>query len=195
VNGELAPDHRRLRISDAEREQVMQRLHSALGEGRLTMVEFEERVDGVLAARTYGEVEVFLADLPTAPVGHPQARDVVQLRNHASSLKRRGRWIVPRRLVVESKAGSVKLDFAEAVITQPIVEVDLDVIAGSTHLILPDGASADVDDVQVFASSISSKVPSPHDQVTSGPRFVIRGCQKAGSLKIRYRYRFWRWSW
>jgi hypothetical protein len=194
VTGELIPHNPELRLSDADRERVVGWLNTAVSEGRLTLVEFEERVDAVLRARTYGDVEPHRADLPVAAAAQA-AREIVELRNVASNLKRRGRWAVPRRLVVRNKAGSVKLDFAEAVIQHPVVEIDLEVLAGSTELILPDGATADIDDVQMVAGSAKSKVPTSYDVPDGRPRFVVTGSQKAGSLKVRYRYRFWRWSW
>jgi hypothetical protein len=183
-------------MSHADRERVVGWLNAALGEGRLTLPEFEERVDGVLRARTYGEVEPYLADLPVAVAPRPDAaREVVELRNVASSLKRGGRWTVPRRVVVHNKAGSVKLDFADALIVAPVVEINLDVLAGSTELILPDGATADIDDLTVYAGSAKSKVPTSDEYGTPRVRFVVTGSNKAGSVKVRYRYRFWRWSW
>jgi hypothetical protein len=188
------PRNPALRLSDADRERVVGWLNTAVAEGRLTLVEFEERVDAVLRARTYGEVEPHLADLPVAAVGRP-AGEIAELRNVASNLKRGGRWAVPRRLVVRNKAGSVKLDFAEAVIQYPVVEIELEVFAGSTELILPDGATADIDDVQMVAGSAKSKVSASYDVPDGRPHFVVTGTQKAGSLKVRYRYRFWRWSW
>jgi Domain of unknown function (DUF1707) len=181
-------------MSDAEREQVVARLQHAVGEGRLTLPEFEERVTAVLHARTYADVEPHLADLP-AVSGQPVVREVVELRNHASGLKRDGRWIVPRRLVLSSKAGSTKLNFVQAVFTSSSVEIDIEVTAGSTELVLPRGASADVDEVEMIASSVKSKVLSPNDPGATGPRFVVRGRQKASSLKVRYERRFLRWRW
>ena len=190
------PDQRQLRLSHADRDRVVQFLNSAFSEGRLTVPEFEERVDGVLKARTYGEIEPFLADLPVAAAAPaPPPRDVLELRSTASSIKRRGRWSVPRRLVIRSKAGSVKLDFAEAAISHPVVEIDLDVLAGSTELILPDGATADIDDVEMFAGNAKSKVPSAYDAPGAPVHFQVSGSSKAGSLKVRYRHYFWRWSW
>jgi hypothetical protein len=195
VTGELLPQNRDMRLSDADRNRVVGWLNTALGEGRLTLAEFEERVDGVLRAKTYRDVEPYLADLPVAAPGGRPAREVAELRSVASTLKRRGRWAVPRRLVVRSKAGSVKLDFADAVIDHPVVEIDLEVFAGSTVLILPDGATADIDDVQMIAGSAKSKVPASYDVPDGRPRFVVTGSQKAGSMTVRYRYRFLRWSW
>lgn len=195
MTGELVPDHRQLRMSDADREQVVSRLQTAVSEGRLTLPEFEERVEGVLAARTYGDVEPFLADLPEAVFGQPAVRDVLELRSHASGLKRRGRWIVPRRLVLNSRAGSIKLNFVNAVLSYPLVEIEIEAIASSTELVLPRGASADVDDIEMIASSVASKVLAPSDPGATGTRFVVRGRQKASSLKVRYERRFLRWRW
>jgi Flp pilus assembly protein CpaB len=55
---------RDLRASDAEREKTVQTLQHALGEGRITMAEFEERVATAYAARTRAELDVLTADLP-----------------------------------------------------------------------------------------------------------------------------------
>lgn len=189
------PQNPALRLSDADRERVVGWLGTALSEGRLTLVEFEERVDAVLRARTYDEVQPYLADLPVAAAAARPAPESGELRTVASGLKRRGRWLVPRRLVVRNKAGSVKLDFAEAVISYPVVEIELQAQAGSTELILPRGATADICDVRMVASSAKSKVPAGHEQSGEGPHFVVTGDQKASSLKVRYRRRFWRWSW
>jgi hypothetical protein len=196
VTGETLPPNRELRLSDADRDRVVGWLNAALGEGRLTIAEFSERVDAVLRARTYRDVEPHLADLPvTVAPRRPPVPEVVELRNFASNLKRTGRWAVPRRLVVHSKAGSVRLDFTEAVIDHPLVEIELDILAGSTELVLPDGATADIDGVEVFAGSATSKVPNGYAAAGSGVRFVVAGYNRAGSLKVRYRRRFWRWSW
>lgn len=68
-----------LRASDADREQAAERLRQAATEGRLHDDELEERVGAALAARTYGELDTLVADLPPAavdrrrpagPVGH-----------------------------------------------------------------------------------------------------------------------------
>ncbi len=57
-----------LRASDADREQVAERLRNATGEGRLLADELEERLGAVFAARTYGELDAVVADLPRRDV-------------------------------------------------------------------------------------------------------------------------------
>ena len=58
-----------LRASDADREQTAERLRKATAEGRLLAEELEERLEATFGARTYGELDAVVADLPgvTAP--------------------------------------------------------------------------------------------------------------------------------
>jgi hypothetical protein len=55
---------RDVRASNAEREKAVELLQRALGEGRITMAEFEERVAAAYAAKTRGDLDVLTADLP-----------------------------------------------------------------------------------------------------------------------------------
>ncbi len=55
---------RDLRVSDADRQAVARRLERAMRDGRLTIVEFDERVQAAYAARTRGELEELTEDLP-----------------------------------------------------------------------------------------------------------------------------------
>ena len=54
----------RLRASDAEREEIAAQLHRALGEGRLTLTEIEERVTATYAAHYRDELAPLVADVP-----------------------------------------------------------------------------------------------------------------------------------
>ena len=56
-----------LRIGDADRERVAERLRQAAGEGRLSPEELEERLEAAFAARTEAELTPLVADLPPAP--------------------------------------------------------------------------------------------------------------------------------
>ena len=53
-----------LRASDADREQIAERLRQATAEGRLLAEELEERLERLFASRTYGELDAIVADLP-----------------------------------------------------------------------------------------------------------------------------------
>jgi Domain of unknown function (DUF1707)/2TM domain len=74
-----------LRIGDAERERVAERLRRAAGEGRLTPEELEERLEAAFAARTEAELAPLVADLP--PVRRPRRprRDGGELRAYVAT--------------------------------------------------------------------------------------------------------------
>jgi Domain of unknown function (DUF1707) len=65
-------DKARVRASDAEREQVVSTLRDAMGEGRLTLPEGEERIAGVYAATYRDELPAFTADLPQPEPARPR---------------------------------------------------------------------------------------------------------------------------
>jgi hypothetical protein len=57
-----------LRASDADREQVAERLRQATAEGRLHPDELDHRLGAALSAKTYGELDGLVADLPSPAV-------------------------------------------------------------------------------------------------------------------------------
>jgi hypothetical protein len=57
-----------LRASDADRERIAERLRQATAEGRLQPDELEDRLEAAFAARTYGELDALVADLPGTTV-------------------------------------------------------------------------------------------------------------------------------
>ncbi len=60
-----------MRASDLDREQVVERLRHATAEGRLRTEELEERLGAAYAARTYGELDPLVADLPAPLAARP----------------------------------------------------------------------------------------------------------------------------
>jgi hypothetical protein len=188
VPEEIAPGQRDLRMSDAERERVVGWLHAAVTEGRLTLAEFSDRVQGVLAAKTYAEIQPYLHDLP--PAGAPSAlvaSDPVELVATATDIRRFGDWVVPPRMVLRLRDGSAKLDFTKAVIRYPVVEIEVDASRSSCVLVLPRGATADISGVATRFGRASCKLPEPRDGAPPGPRFVVRGWVRVGRLRVRSR--------
>jgi hypothetical protein len=61
-----------LRASDADRDAVSERLRAAAVEGRLEPDELEERLHRALRARTYGELDGLLGDLPSGRMVAPR---------------------------------------------------------------------------------------------------------------------------
>jgi len=53
-----------LRVSDAERNAVAERLAAHYGDGRLDQAEFDERVSRAMSAKTRGDLDGLFDDLP-----------------------------------------------------------------------------------------------------------------------------------
>jgi hypothetical protein len=186
----LVPRDPEIRISDTERERAVEHLRHAVGEGRLTLDEFEHRIPSIYDARTRADLVTLLADVVPAYAG----RASVELRTTSASLRRLGRWDVPRRLVVEVGSGSVKLDLTDAVVTYPEVRIDVSVRSGAVTVVVPEGTTANVDDVALRSGSVKSRVPS----LPTGAghlHIVASGRVRSGRFHIRHQRRFWRWRW
>jgi hypothetical protein len=181
---------RGLRISDADRERAAERLQTAMAEGRITFTELDERLAAVYAARYEAELLPPLADLPGAAPAPPPvpARTPTVLRAGMSGIKRTGAWSVPARLRVQSVMGTVLLDFSRAENPHPVVEIELEIAAGSAKLLLPDDATANVDGLVATLGEIKSRVPS--QPRPGGTHFVVRGRCGLGTVVVRRRFHF-----
>ncbi|MGV0603117.1 DUF1707 SHOCT-like domain-containing protein [Mycolicibacterium sp. XJ1904] len=179
-------DDANVRISDADRDHVRQLLERVVGQGMLTLDEFSERIDAVLAARTRGELREVIADLPSTDAMQPVAVGGEQLRGRMSSISRRGPWTVPARIDLNTRMCDTTLDFTAATLQSPTVVLDIDDYLSSTELILPDGATADLNGVETFAGSTTLKVP--HGPPSQRLHLVARGRVRFGSVTARYQF-------
>jgi hypothetical protein len=68
------PRDRTLRVGDREREAVGEILRRQHVEGRLDAVEFNERLERCLAAKTYRELDELIADFPGQERQQPRGR-------------------------------------------------------------------------------------------------------------------------
>ncbi|MEV6960174.1 DUF1707 domain-containing protein [Streptomyces sp. NPDC051207] len=146
-----------LRASDAERDRVADILREALAEGRLTAEEHAERVEGVLSAKTVGELEVFVRDLPVAH-GRPSAPAWSPAPNRPtagaipvdpddsvvavfSAAARKGRWRTGRRIHAYAIFGSVEIDLSEALFDHQQVVIKAVSFCGDVQIRVPENAS------------------------------------------------------
>ncbi|MBO4259024.1 DUF1707 SHOCT-like domain-containing protein [Streptomyces griseorubiginosus] len=154
---EPAPAAPELRASDADRDRIADILREALAEGRLTADEHAERVEGVLAAKTVGELEVFIRDLPAAH-GHRAAPAFAAAPSRPtvgaipvdpddnvvavfSSAMRKGRWRAGRRIHAYAIFGSVEIDLSEALFEYQQVVVKAVSVFGNIEVRVPENVS------------------------------------------------------
>src|SRR3954464_10011079 len=74
-----------LRIADADRDRTVELLRGAATEGRIDSDELEERVSRALAARTQGELDALVSDLPAPHVPVPRPDRSLALRERAAA--------------------------------------------------------------------------------------------------------------
>jgi hypothetical protein len=188
-----------LRASHQDRDRVVEVLRVAAGDGRLTPEELDERLEAALTARTYAELTVLTADLPGlgqfVPADAPAAKpkDSVRIDCTSGSARRDGRWVVPHRIEVRVTNGEVRLDFTEAVITQPSLQIDAEVLSGRLKLVTKPGIVVDTDDVAVRGGHVVVRAPWS-DDVPVTLRVDVSGKVGSGHLIARPPTRtFWQW--
>jgi hypothetical protein len=96
---------RMMRASDADRQEVVDRLRAALDEGRLKMEEYIDRMGLASEALTYGELVPLYADLPEntsvarldpalAPAAQPQAPPPAAAARHGLPTALKVLWTI-----------------------------------------------------------------------------------------------------
>lgn len=172
-----------VRISDADRNGTLRRLHNAVAQGLIDIGEFEERSAQVSTARQPGELEALVGDLPRAGAIASSTADHLELRGWMGSMERHGEWTVPTRLTLVRRMGSVDLDLTTARFAGPVVVIELDMVGGSVDIRLPDGASASLDDVTVYGGSARDR--RKNSPAEGKPHVVLTGRVFMGSVTIR----------
>ncbi|MEV0435747.1 DUF1707 domain-containing protein [Nocardia sp. NPDC050413] len=190
---------RDLRVSDSEREHVGQLLQRAVGLGMLSLGEFTERMDTALAAKTRGELNAVLVDLPgmrvagaPQPAAMPKPRHTpvpggtnpAVIRSRLSSVQRRGPWQVPPRLHLNGLMSGVTLDFTSAVMQTQVVEIQVDDYCTSLTLLVPAAATVDLNGLTLIGSSANNRVRTGPP---IGPlHLVVHGRVRFGSVTAKY---------
>jgi hypothetical protein len=175
-----------MRASDADRDRVIDMLREAVGDGRLTADEFDERLEAALSSRTLGELAVLIADLHRSGLATAQAGDVILLDQRGGSALRAGPWVVPRRLDLHLSWCDVTLDFTDAVIAHDTLLIDVNMKGGSLTLVTRPGIFVDADmavryaDVDIQPSAEPGAPVLLRVRLTGRMRYGYIGTRQAG---------------
>jgi hypothetical protein len=168
-----------MRASDADRDRVVDVLRIAAADGRLTPEEFSQRVPAAWSARTFGELAMLTADLAE------RARDVIRIGQRGGSVRRAGRWVVPRRLEVRSSWSDVMVDFTGAVIRHDTLRINLNMRGGSLVLVARTGMVVTADALVVRHGDVDiSPLASPGVPVML--RVQLAGRMRYGWVEARW---------
>ncbi|TDC97865.1 DUF1707 domain-containing protein [Actinomadura sp. 7K507] len=186
-----------MRASDADRDQVADRLREALAEGRITPEEHAERIDLVYNAKTYAELEPVLHDLPSVrppgprvdlrkeePVLAPPPSQSPNLVAVFGAAERKGRWLVEATTNVACVFGGVELDFRQAVLSRGEVTVNITCVFGGVDIVVPPGVRVVGSNTAIFGGN-----DLPEDDTTDPDAPVIRltGLLMFGGVTVKRR--------
>ncbi|MCX9191554.1 DUF1707 domain-containing protein [Carbonactinospora thermoautotrophica] len=188
-------DPREMRASDKDRDRVADILREAFAEGRLTPEEHAERLDAVYRAKTLGELEPLVRDLPVAPGVAPQVVAPTAARpQHTpatqpppplvaifSNSKVEGRWRLPDAVNAVSVFSEMKIDLRQCEFATPEVDLTANAIFGALELRLPRGVVVRSYGVPLFGEY---KVEQDAAEESGAVVVNVRGVALFGSVKI-----------
>jgi Domain of unknown function (DUF1707) len=170
-----------IRASDAEREEVAGVLGAAVGEGRLTLSEFSERVGRAHAARTRAELEALTADLPAAAGRADGDAPTSWQISPIGGVRRRGRWRLPRKTVSVGVIGGMDLDLSEAEFAAREVRILRIGIIGGIDVRVPAGVRVEVDGLCLLGGQDVGMPPT----APGAPTLRITAFQLIGGVQVR----------
>jgi hypothetical protein len=172
-----------VRASDADREAVVARLHVALGEGRIDVDEFGQRAAAAYEAVRTAELDLLLADLPTAERPAPESvgsRSPEVLTSTFGDIKLAGTTAPQRAGTV---FGDVRVDLRGLRTDADRVELWLSTVFGDVEVIVAEGVDAQLQGRTVFGDRKVDLAAVP--RITGTPRIVVHARTIFGDLTLR----------
>jgi hypothetical protein len=185
-----------LRASDADREQVATLLSTAYAEGRLTREEHDERIDELMAAKTFDDLIPITRDLvvmgtPSA-VATPQPRFTIDTTGQNpdsdkmiaifGGVTRNGRWRVRKNIQALALFGGMDLDLRNAIFEAPVVEISGFWCFGGLDIKVPEGIEVRDQTAGVFGGTDIRDIGDP---APGAPTLVIKGMTLFGGVTVR----------
>ncbi|MGY1592808.1 DUF1707 domain-containing protein [Geodermatophilus sp. SYSU D00708] len=173
-----------MRASDTDREAVVTRLQKALGEGRIDLHEFGERVEGAYAAVSTADLDRLVADLPAdapPPVEIVGTRVPETLTSVFGDVQVEGTADVPRQ--ASTVFGDIRLDLRNVRTDADRIDLVLGTVFGDVDVIVAEGVDAEISGWTVFGDRRTQLAPVP--RVAGTPRVVVRARTVFGDLRLR----------
>jgi Domain of unknown function (DUF1707) len=188
-----------LRASDADRDQVANLLSTAYAEGRLTREEHDDRVERLMAAKTFDDLIPITSDL--VPTKAPRPSTVSQVTSGDFTIEtaganqapdwqvavfggvtRSGRWRVRRKIHSVALFGGVDLNMREAIFEGATVEMSGFWCFGGLDIKVPAGMEVRDQTVGIFGGT---DIRDVGDRLPGAPTLVIKGATLFGGVSVR----------
>jgi hypothetical protein len=185
-----------MRASDADREQVATVLSTAYAEGRLTREEHDERIDQLMAAKTFDDLIPITRDLVIVGTPSPvaaQAASRFTIDTAAQSLEpdrmiaifggvtRKGRWRVRKNIQSLTLFGGTDLDLRDAIFEAPMVEISGFWCFGGLDIKVPEGIEVRDQTAGIFGGTDVRDIGDP---APGAPTLVIKGASLFGGVSV-----------
>jgi Domain of unknown function (DUF1707)/Cell wall-active antibiotics response 4TMS YvqF len=184
MGGTTGDDQEGIRASDAERDATVERLSRAAGDGRLTLEEFSQRMDRATEAKTRGELDRLVTDLPAETAGAGAVAGQAPATWHVSpvgGLRVSGPWRMERHVIVASIVGGARIDLSEAQLAAPEVTLTKVSLVGGTRITVPPGIRVDASGFSLVGGTRVQGGPEPGP---GAPTVHVRAFSLVGGIRI-----------
>lgn len=174
------------RASDEDRDRAVTLLRDHCVAGRLTLDEFSARAGLALEARTHGELDAVLVDLPAAaPPAQRAARARRWIVSVMSETESKGRLRLGGHAAVIAFMGQCNLDLSRAEIDGPDLVVTAVGFMGEIKIVVPEGIDVEVTGLSIMGRKSISMRDVP--VLRGSPRILVRAFPIMGEVKVRSR--------
>jgi hypothetical protein len=145
-----------IRVSDAERDEVLKTLGEHAAVGRLTLDELEDRSSKTLLAKTRGELAVVTKDLPvetvaaTTPPARKPVRWMIAIMGGSS---RRGRFRTAGQVNSVNIMGGDEIDLRDAEIEGGQLTMTIYSLMGGSNIYVPDSVEVDLTGLSIMGGN------------------------------------------
>lgn len=184
-----APNAPAPRIGHKERDDAVERLRTAAGDGRITLDELEIRVEAALEARTADDIDALMADLPEpkptgpAAVALAAATQPARLAASHGKVERFGAWHVPDEVTIELRHSACILDLRTPTLPSGGVRVAVQARHSTIRVLVAENAIVDLSNVGRHHSTTVDR-RAKHVTSASGPLIMFTGDLHHSVIKI-----------
>jgi len=186
-------------VSPAARERAVQDLADHFAQDRLTMHEYERRVELAYRAASADALRDLTKDLaPSPPVRVTQApvastagASVPARSSRAknffalmSGVVRRGNWTVPSRIRAFAWMGGIGLDLREATLSGPVTDIYVFAMMGGVEIIVPPDVRLESDGFAIMGG-FEDQLKEPASRDPDAPVIRVHGFAFMGGVEAR----------
>lgn len=194
-------DHKAVLASvDDRREEVIALLSDRFAQDKLTMSEFEQRIEQTHGADTVAALEAIVSDCALTPSAAVQEKALVVPAERSlladqpasdsmfavfAGAERRGSWIVPRKLSATAVMGGVELDYREARFGPGVHELSVFACMGGVDVIVPEHIAVECNGSGIFGAFETFHDDGAPD--SERPILRITGLAVMGAVEVQSR--------